>query len=124
MSSVLGAWGVVFTLTGILLTFAIPWNTHVVSASYIIFSSGVVALTILVCYLLVDVLKIRFPLLGAVGRNALALYILSSLLILGLNAILPVGAPLFSVVVGLGAVLALSILTGVMLDRRKLYIRL
>ena len=124
MSSILGPWGGAFVLTGILLTLAIPWNKHVVSASYIIFSSGVITLTMLVLHLLVDKLKLRFSLLGAVGRNALALYILSSLLTLGLHAILSVEAPLFSVVVGSGVVLALSIITGVMLDRRKLYIRL
>ncbi|MBN1862697.1 MAG: DUF1624 domain-containing protein [Dehalococcoidales bacterium] len=124
MSGVLGRWGAALTLAGILLTLAIPWNKHIVSASYIVFSSGLAALAMLVFHLFSDVLKLRLPLLGAVGRNALALYILSSLLVLGLNAVLPFAAPLSSVVAGLGVVLALSVLTGVMLDRRRLYIRL
>lgn len=124
MALVLGIWGAALTVVGISLSFLIFFNKHLVSLSYILFSSGVSALTMLLFYLLADIWHWKIPLLGIIGRNALVLYILSNLLILVLNLIVPLDAALLWVVAGTTAVVGLSIGVGLFLDWRKWYVRL
>lgn len=121
---VLGTWGGALALLGVGLNFVIPFNKHLVTSSYILFSTGISALTMLCFYLLADIWRWRIPILPIIGRNALVLYILHAVLILGLNAILPVDAPLLYVCLGAVAVMAICIGVGLFLDWKKWYIRL
>lgn len=121
---VLGSWGGAFTLAGVILSFIIPFNKHLVSLSYVLFSAGVSALTMLLFYLLADVLKWKIPVLGIIGRNALVLYIIHHLFIFILNAVVPLDSPVLYAALGTTAVVGICIGIGVFLDWRKWYVRL
>lgn len=124
VTGVLGIQGAVLTALGIGLSFLLPFNKHLVSASYILFSTGVSALMMLLFYFLADIWKWKIPVLPVIGRNALVIYILSNLLILGLNAVIPLDASLLWVIFGTAAVTGICIGVGFFLDWRKWYIRL
>ncbi len=124
MALVLGIWGGVLTLTGITLSLVIFFNKHLVSVSYILFSTGLSALTMLLFYLIADILKWKIPVLGIIGRNALVLYILSNLFILVFNLLVPVNAALLFVIIGTSLVVGICIGIGIFLDWKKWYIRL
>lgn len=121
---VLSSWGVALTLAGVLISFIIPFNKHLVSLSYILFSAGVSALVMLVFYLLADVLKWKIPVLGIIGRNALVIYIIHHLFIFLLNVMVPLDSPVLYVALGTSAVVGICIGIGVFLDWRKWYVRL
>ncbi|HEX3044331.1 MAG TPA: hypothetical protein VHY08_06215 [Bacillota bacterium] len=80
---------------------------------------------ILLCfYFLSDIRSWKIPILLGIGRNALLLYIMSNLLILALNVMVPVQAPFLNVLLGTGVVVIICLGTGILLDHRKCYIRL
>jgi hypothetical protein len=58
------------------------------------------------------------------GRNALALFMLSAVVTLVLNARVPVDAALLPVVLGTGAVLGICVTVGLVLDWRGVYVKL
>ncbi|MBN2378923.1 DUF1624 domain-containing protein [candidate division WOR-3 bacterium] len=124
VASVLGIWGAALTAFGVILSFIISFNKHLVSASYVLFSSGISLLAMLLFYLLADIWRWKIPILGIIGRNALVLYILSALFILGFNALVPIEAKLLYVILGTAAVLGICIGVGVLLDWKKWYVRL
>jgi predicted acyltransferase len=121
---ILGVWGAVLVVIGIVLSQIVPFNKHLVSSSYVVFSTGVGALTLLFFYLLADILRWKIPLFGVIGRNALVLYILSNMFIPALNAMVPIDASLAWVTLGTTVVAGICIGAGFFLDWRKWYVRL
>jgi predicted acyltransferase len=113
---------------GLALTTVAPISKNRASASYILVSLGLSALIFGVFHLLETRVRLRLPVLGAWGRNALLLYLLHGAVI-GLVALPPipewyVGAPVW--LTALQAVLLILVLSavGVFLDRRRWYWRL
>ena len=77
----LGAGALVLLAAGYAWSYVIPLNKNLWTASYALFTSGIAAGALVVCYLLVDVLKVRQwarPFVW-LGLNPLAIYFLSEL---------------------------------------------
>jgi predicted acyltransferase len=117
---ILSRWATILTLSGLFLQGVLPLNKHEVSFSYILLSVGLSCLTLLIfCFCHQQgVGKISF--LGILGRNPLIIYMLSSLLILGFNALIPVDAHGSIVILGVTTLLAIAIGVGKLLSWKKL----
>ena len=123
-AAVLGGGGGVLISSAALLSFVLPVNKHLVSSSYVLLTTGMSALVMLLFYLTADCGGIRFPFIGKIGRNALVLYILHHLFILLLNVILPPASPLYLVVPAAAVLLLVCGGTGIFLDWKGWHVRL
>ena len=101
-----------------------PFSKHVLSLSYILFTAGISAALLALFVALRERWGAKLPVLGSLGRNALLLYMLHA--VIGVIAAALLGD---DISVGLAwlvsfAVLGVCILVAVVLDRRKLFVRL
>jgi predicted acyltransferase len=101
-----------------------PFSKHLLSASYILFTSGVSAALLACLAAWREALRFPLPALGSLGRNPLLLYIVHALLGLVVLALFSTSsAPLTAWGAGLG-VLVLCAGLALLLDRFKLYVKL
>jgi predicted acyltransferase len=112
-------------IAGLVLALIVPLSKHRASASYVILSLGLSGLVFYAFHLLQDHCQLMLPILTDWGRNPLLLYILHYF-ILGIYALpaIPiwyVQAPIWLVVVQLGALIAILSWVGHYLNKRKLY---
>jgi len=114
----------VLAAAGAAALFFTPFSKHLLSLSYILFTAGVSAglLALLVTWR--DLLRLPIPLLGSMGRNPLLLYMLHSVLGLGALALVAGGSPAAGAWLAALAVLVACTATAVLLDRRKLSLKL
>jgi len=110
---------------GLALALVVPVSKHRASASFVLVSLGLSALTFYGFHLLEARTSLRLPVLGAWGRNALLLYLLHGVVI-GVFALPPnpawyVEAPPWLIVIQAAALLGILSAIGLYLDRRKAY---
>ncbi len=101
-----------------------PFSKHLLSLSYILFTSGVsgAAFAILVWWR--EVLARPLPVLGSLGRNPLLLYMLHSVLGLAALALFAAGSSQTIAWLVSFAILAICVGVALLLDRLKLFIKL
>jgi predicted acyltransferase len=116
--------GAILIAAGAALNPFIPFNKHLGSISYILLSTGSCACGLMLLMVLSERFHLSLPPLQAMGRNALVLYMLSCVLIVVENIILPAEVSLLVCVGGFAAVLLLTYLTGAILDWKKIYVKL
>ncbi len=116
--------GAILIAAGAALNPFIPFNKHLGSISYILLSTGSCAAGLMFFLVLSESFHVSLPPLEAMGRNALVLYMLSCVLIVVENLILPAEVSLLACAGGFAAVLLLTYLTGAILDWKKIYVRL
>ncbi len=121
---VLAIWALINLFIGILISLVIPFNKHLVSISYIIFSTGVAIVGILLFHIITEIGHKRILVFDSLGRNALVCYITSQLLGLLMFKFLP--NPQNNLLLTLISIILLLICIGLaqFLDTKKVYIRL
>ncbi|OHD54725.1 MAG: hypothetical protein A2Y33_01755 [Spirochaetes bacterium GWF1_51_8] len=110
----------IFVLAGAAGHSAVPINKHLVSFSYILLSTGIALGVYTIFYRLFDFGKSETAILASPGKNPLLIYITSSVA----GILFPGGLPL---VWCIGAVLlnmGFHIALGIVLDRKKVYLKL
>ncbi len=116
--------GVITTLTGFLSSFLVPLNKHLVSCSYILFSTGLVTILFSFIYFFVEVRGFRIGVLDALGKNSLSIFILSSIVSTFAEEALPASAPVVYPVLITLCTLGGCIALAEVLARRGIYIKL
>lgn len=116
--------GIVLIVAGVTVNTIIPFNKHLVTASYVLLSTGICAYAFMLFTALAEQFHFSIFPLQLPGKNALFLYMFSSVLIVGENWLLPAGAHIWVVLGGFTGVLALTWLAAWLLDIRKVYIKL
>ncbi len=109
---------------GILALSFSPFSKHVVSLSYVLFTAGVSSAFLALLVLAREMLGLKPPLVGSMGRNALLLYMLHAVLGVGAQALLGddiSAGPAWGVCV---LVLGACAVVAVLLDRKKLYVKI
>lgn len=117
-------WGLTLTLLGILVSFIIPFNKHLVSISYVLFTTGITIGGLLLFHALAEIKYRPIPIFGAIGRNALICYITSQLLTVGLTKLLPSKVAIFFLFTSSLIVLLICVCLAQILDTKKIYLRL
>ncbi len=120
----LSAIGVVFLASGILLSIIIPINKHLVSVSYILFSTGTASLLFMIFIITNEILKINIGYLDIMGKNSLLLYMFSSVIILVENIIIKPDTQFIIALSGTAGVLALIFITAWIMNYKKIFIKL
>jgi len=116
--------GVVIALAGFLSSFLVPLNKHLVSCSYIIFSTGLATILFSLTYFLVEVGGFRIGVLDALGKNSLIIFILSSVVSTFVEVALPASTPVVYPVLITLCLLGGCIALAVVFARRGIYIKL
>ena len=116
--------GVVIALAGFLSSFLVPLNKHLVSCSYIIFSTGLATTLFSLIYFLVEVGGFRIGVLDALGKNSLIIFILSSVVSTFVEEALPASTPVVYPVLITLCTLGGCIALAVVFARRGIYIKL
>jgi predicted acyltransferase len=116
--------GMILILLAVVVNPFIPFNKHILSASYVLLSTGICAYGLLLFMVIAEQLHISIQPLDVLGRNALLLYMLSCVLILGENAVLASNVSLLACAAGALAVMLLTYLTAAILDWKKIYVKL
>jgi predicted acyltransferase len=100
-----------------------PFSKHELSLSYILFTAGISSALLAALIAVREMGGVKLPVVGSLGRNALVLYMLHAVIGVIAAALLgdDISAGLAWVVSFL--VLGVCILTAVVLDRKKLYIK-
>ena len=111
-------------MAGFLSSFLVPLNKHLVSCSYIIFSTGLATILFSLIYFLVEVGGFRISVLDALGKNSLVIFILSSVVSTFVEEALPVSTPVVYPVLITLCTLGGCIALAVVLARRGIYIKL
>ena len=101
-----------------------PFSKHGLSLSYILFTAGISSALLAALVAVREMMGMKLPVVGSLGRNALVLYMLHAVIGVVAAALLgdDIGAGLAWAVSF--AVLGVCILAAIVLDRRKLFIRL
>lgn len=101
-----------------------PLSKHLLSLSYVLLTGGISAGLFAFLVLLREVLVLRLPVLGSLGRNPLLLYMLHAVLGLAAVALFSTGSPEWLAWLASLGVLALCVAVGLLLDRFRLYVKL
>jgi predicted acyltransferase len=101
-----------------------PFSKHTLSLSYILFTAGCAAALLCLLVFWREVLRWPLPLLGSLGRNPLLLYMLHAVLGVAVQGLLsPLAGP-WSVAAACAGVLALCTAAAVILDGKRLILKL
>ncbi|MEO0114554.1 MAG: DUF5009 domain-containing protein [candidate division WOR-3 bacterium] len=116
-------WELILIGTGIAISFIIPFNKHLVSISYVLFTTGIAVGGLLLFYLITEIYHYPIPIFNLIGKNALICYITSQLLSVIVTRLLPrkIGIPIL--LTNAVIILFVCILLVWFLDRKRLYIR-
>lgn len=101
-----------------------PFSKHLLSLSYILFTAGVSSGLLCLLVLLREMGGLTPPVVGSMGRNALLLYMLHAVIGVGVQALLGDGASGAAAWAASLLVLAVSAAAALVLDRRKIYLKL
>lgn len=114
----------VLCAAGLVALLVFPFSKHLLSLSYILFTAGISSALLALFVLLREIWNVKLPIVGSLGRNALVLYMLHSVLGVGVQALLgdAVDAGLAWAVSFL--VLGVCILAAVLMDQKGLYVKL
>ena len=115
--------GVLFAAGGLALVF-FPFSKHLLSLSYICVTGGAAAALLALLVLWRELLCWPVPLLGSLGRNPLLLYMLHAVLGVAVHALCDDDAASWLAWTASMGVLAVCLAAAVVLDRKKIFIRL
>ncbi len=121
---VAGATAAILCAAGLLSLIWIPFSKHLLSLSYILFTGGVAAALLAVLVSVTEVVHLRVPLLGSLGRNPLLLYMLHAVLGVLLLLVVPGTSNALAAWLSTLLVLAVCCAVAVVLDRRGWYVKL
>jgi predicted acyltransferase len=122
--TILGFGGLLMAAAGAAALAYVPFSKHILSLSYVLFTAGLSAVILALLAAGREMVHVRLPFLDAMGRNPLLLYMLHSVLGLGALALFAAGSPEWLAWTSAGGVLVICVLTAVVLDWRKLYLKL
>jgi predicted acyltransferase len=122
--TILGLAGLLLAAAGAAALAYSPFSKHLLSLSYVLFTAGLSAVILALLAAGREMVHVRLPFLDAMGRNPLLLYMLHSVLGLGALALFAAGSPEWLAWTSAGGVLVICVLTAVVLDWRKLYLKL
>jgi predicted acyltransferase len=114
----------VLAAAGLFATRLSPFSKHSLSLSYILFTAGVSSALLAILLVLHEKFRLRLPVAGSLGRNALVLYMLHSVIGVGLQALLGDSAQPALAWAASFFVLGICVLAATLLDRKALYIKL
>jgi predicted acyltransferase len=109
---------------GLLTLIFFPFSKHLLSLSYILFTAGVASALLALFVLTREMLGLRLPIIGSLGRNALVLYMLHSVIGVVMQALLGDAASASMAWVVSFLVLGLCVAVAVLMDSKKLYVKL
>ena len=114
----------ILAAAGLLALLYTPFSKHLLSLSYILFTTGVASALLALLVVASEIGKVTLPVIGPIGRNPLVLYMLHAVLGVVLHSIIAdsVSAPLAWLFTLL--ILALCFGAAWLLDARKIFIRL
>jgi len=116
--------GIILTLVGFAESRFIPLNKHLVSSSYILFSTGLATVLFSIFYILVEIHKFHVDILNVLGKNSLIIFMFSNTISTILNAKLPSSLPIiYPILVTIGLLIG-SIIIAKILARYEIYIKL
>jgi predicted acyltransferase len=101
-----------------------PLSKHLLSLSYILFTAGVSSALLCFLVLLRELAGLKLPVAASMGRNALLLYMLHAVIGVGAQALLGDGASAGAAWAASLLVLAVCAGVALVLDRRKIYLKL
>jgi predicted acyltransferase len=101
-----------------------PLSKHELSLSYILLTGGIAAGLLALVVLWTEVLGLRTPILGSIGRNPLILYMLHAVLGVAAVAVGGEAAPAWLAWSSSAAVLLVCVAAALILDRRMIYLKL
>jgi predicted acyltransferase len=108
---------------GIALLF-FPPSKHLLSLSYILLGGAVSSALLAVLIVWREKLRWPLPLVGSLGRNPLLLYMLHAVLGVALHALVPDNVTAWEAWTASFAVLAACAAAAIVLDRRKIFVKL
>ena len=109
---------------GFLSSFLVSLNKHLVSCSYILFSTGLATILFSLTHFLVEVRGFRIGALDALGKNSLSIFILSSVISTFVGEALPHSGPvIYPVLITLCILFGCIALAGAF-ARQGIYIKL
>jgi predicted acyltransferase len=109
---------------GVIASFFFPFNKHLLSLSYILFACGIASALLALLVVWRETLRLRVPLVGSLGRNALFLYMLHAVLSVVVHALFVDAAAAWIAWTTSILVLALCAAVAGLFDWRKIYIKL
>jgi predicted acyltransferase len=116
--------GLLTASAGLLSSLLVPLNKHLVSCSYILFSTGLATLLFAFAYILVEIRGLHIRALDALGKNSLSIFILSSVVSTFMEEALPSSVPVVYPVLITLCTLAGCITLAEAFARRGIYIKL
>jgi predicted acyltransferase len=134
--------GFISTIVGVAWNWVFPLNENIWTSSFVLFTSGLAAMTLASCIFIVDILNYRKPFQFGViyGMNAIAIYVLADIIALPFYVIKFGGSSLneyfFNIFTSLGAApkfvsmiyaimyVGILFIPAYLLYRRKIFIRL
>ena len=119
-----GVFALVLGAAGLIARAFFPFSKHVLSLSYILFTAGVSSALLCLLVLARELWGLKLPLTGSMGRNALLLYMLHAVIGVGVQALLGGGASAGAAWGASLLVLAVCAAAAVVLDRKKIHVKL
>lgn len=116
-------WTLILTINGALISFIVPFNKHLVSISYVLFTSGIALGGLLLFHFITEILKQPMLIFNVIGKNALICYIISQLLTVIVAKLLPSKVSVSILLTNAVIILLICFTLAWFLDRKKLYIR-
>uniref|UniRef100_A0A7C6A8X6 DUF5009 domain-containing protein n=1 Tax=candidate division WOR-3 bacterium TaxID=2052148 RepID=A0A7C6A8X6_UNCW3 len=115
--------GLILIILGIFLSLVVPFNKHLVSISYVLFTTGVAVGGLLFFHFVTEIWLKRIPIFDSIGKNALICYITSQLLTVIVTKILPSKISTSILLTNSVIILLVCIALALFLDSKKIYIR-
>ncbi len=116
--------GAVLAAAGAAALLQSPFSKHALSLSYILFTAGLSAGLLALLAAWREALRLPLPFLGGLGRNPLLFYMLHAVLGLVVLALFPADSPAGTAWAAALAVLVICTVAAVLLDKRRLYVKL
>lgn len=111
-------------ILGIIFSLKVPINKNLVSISYIFISIGITGLVFEIFIILSDILNIYLITIEEMGKNALLLFLLHNILVKIGHVFFGSVSSMILILIWLTFSICICALTGIALDRKKLYLKI
>lgn len=116
--------GIMLSLAGFAESYFIPFNKHLVSSSYILFSTGLATILFSVFYILVEICKFHIDIFNALGKNSLVIFMFTNIISTILSVNIPKSLPIIYPILATIGLLVISIIIAKIFMRYEIYIKL